>query len=155
VTIDEMIGYCGYNCHLCAARSDDAAVRKELVDGWRRIFGHEHYTAENVRCDGCLSDGRLADTVCKARPCAIERGVKNCAYCEDFPCDKVVHLLGSREGLLIFCRPEEGPVTEEEYQLCMRQFDSMPNIVRMLAHAGKLEGWVVERSRGEDPSHRE
>ncbi|MBN1661513.1 MAG: hypothetical protein JXA93_24180 [Anaerolineae bacterium] len=24
----EVIGYCGYNCHLCAARSDDPAVRQ-------------------------------------------------------------------------------------------------------------------------------
>jgi len=23
----KMIGYCGYNCHSCAARSDDPAVR--------------------------------------------------------------------------------------------------------------------------------
>ena len=26
----EMIGYCGYNCHLCAARSDDPALRQKL-----------------------------------------------------------------------------------------------------------------------------
>jgi hypothetical protein len=58
--MEEMIGYCGYNCHLCAARSDDPAVRQELVDGWRKYFGHEAYTAENVRCDGCLADGRVA-----------------------------------------------------------------------------------------------
>ena len=38
------------------------------------IFGHENYTAENVRCDGCKAGGRLADKECKARPCAIERG---------------------------------------------------------------------------------
>ncbi|MFO7742802.1 MAG: DUF3795 domain-containing protein [Anaerolineae bacterium] len=144
VMTEEMIGYCGYNCHLCAARSDDPAVRQRLVDGWRRIFGHEQYTADNVRCDGCLSDGRLADTACQARPCAIERGVDNCTYCDDFVCNKVGRLLSSREGMLIFCRPEGNPVTEEEYELCMRQFDSMPNVVRMLADVGKLAEWVDE-----------
>jgi hypothetical protein len=41
-------------------------------------------------------------------------------------------------------------VTEAEYELCMRQFDSMPNIVRMLADAGKLAGWVEGSSKGED-----
>ncbi len=143
-----MIGYCGYNCHLCAARSDDPVIRQQLVDGWRRIFGHQIYTAENVRCDGCKSDGRLADKSCKARPCAIERGVKSCTYCEDFVCDKVRHLLGSRDGMLIFRRPSVGLITEEEYELCMRQFDSMPNIVRMLVDAGKLAVWVEGRSKG-------
>jgi len=141
--------YCGYNCHLCAARSDDAAIRQRLVDGWRRIFGHQNYTAENVRCDGCLSDGRLADKQCQARPCAIERGVKNCAYCEDFVCEKVRQLLGSREEMLIFHHKRAGLVTEEEYNLCMRQFDSTSNVVRMLVDAGKLAGWVEESSKGQ------
>ena len=145
---EDTIGYCGYNCHLCAARSDDPAIRQQLVDGWRRIFGHQNYTAENVKCDGCLSDGRLADKECKARPCAIERGVKNCAYCEDFVCEKVEHLLASREGLLIFSRARAGSVTEEEYELCMRQFESMPNIVRMLVDAGKLAEWAEGSSNG-------
>lgn len=70
----EMIGYCGYNCQLCAARSDDPAVRQKMVDGWRKIFGHQNYTAENVKCDGCPSDGEVADKICKARPCAKEKG---------------------------------------------------------------------------------
>ena len=139
---EEMFGYCGYNCGLCAARSDDPEVRQHLVDGWRRIFGHQMYTAENVRCDGCRGNGRIADKQCEARPCAIDRGVESCAHCDDFVCDKVGHLLGSREGMLIFCRPKDGAVTKEEYNLCMQQFNSMQNIVRWLAEAGKLGDWV-------------
>jgi hypothetical protein len=140
----EMIGYCGYNCHLCAARSDDPAVRQKLVDGWRKIFGHERYTAENVRCDGCRSDGRVADINCKARPCAIERGVESCAVCDDFMCDKMRHLLGSREGLLVFMRERFANVSEEEYTLCARQFESMPNLIRALVKAGKLPAWAAD-----------
>lgn len=49
---EEMIGYCGYSCHLCAAQLPDPQVRQRLVDGWRRIFGDEDYTAQNVQCDG-------------------------------------------------------------------------------------------------------
>ena len=152
--MEEMIGYCGYNCHLCAARSDDPEVRQRLVDGWRRIFGHEAYTAENVRCGGCLSDGEVADKNCKARPCARERGVESCAYCDEFPCDKMKHLMASREGLLIYCHPKTGPVTEEEYNLCMRQFESMPNLLRMLVSAGKRPAWMEgdpEDSRAHRP----
>ena len=29
----------------------------------------------------------------------------------------------------------------------MRQFDSMPNVVRMLVDAGKLPPWVLDRER--------
>lgn len=148
--MQKMIGYCGYNCHLCAARSDDPALRQRLVDGWRKFFGHQNYTAENVRCDGCLSDGRLADKSCKARPCAREKGVENCAYCDEFPCDKVKPLMASREGMLIFCYPSTSSVTEEEYNLCMRQFESMPDLLRMLAGSGKIPSWLEAVELGEE-----
>jgi len=140
----EMVGYCGYNCHLCAARSDDPAIRQKMVDGWRRIFGHENYTAENVKCDGCTSNGEVADNVCRARPCAKERRVKNCVYCDEFPCDRVKHLIGDRIGMMVRHLPETSTVTEEEYNLCMRQFDSMPNLVKMLVKAGKLPSWLAD-----------
>jgi hypothetical protein len=143
--MDEMIGYCGYSCHRCAARSDDPAVRQKMVDGWRKIFGHENYTAENVRCDGCKGGGRLADKECKARPCAIERGVESCACCDEFICDKVRHLLGSREGMLTFLYHKMSSVTQEEYDLCVRQFaDSMPNLIKVLVSEGKLPAWALE-----------
>lgn len=145
----EMTGYCGYDCRLCAARSDDPDVRQRLVDGWRKIFGHEHYTADNVRCDGCRSEGRVADQECRARPCARERGVESCAACEEFPCDKMRHLMASREGLLIFCvRGKEG-LSEAEYDLCARQFESMPNLVRTLARAGRLPAWAGDTGESE------
>ncbi len=53
-------------------------------------------------------------------------------------CKKVCHLLSSREGMLIFCRPEGDPVSAEEYELCMGQFGSMPNVVTMLVDAGRI-----------------
>jgi len=144
---DEMIGYCGYNCHLCAARSDDPAIRQRLVEGWRRIFGHQHYTVENVRCDGCLANAKIADKECKARPCAIERGVANCAYCKEFVCNKVGSLLASREGMLTFLHKRMISITEDEYNLCVRQFESMPNIIKFLVRAEKLPNWVMRSSK--------
>ena len=142
--MDTMIGYCGYSCHLCAARSDDPAARQKLVEGWRKFFGHENYTAENVWCDGCRSDGRLADKSCQARPCAQEKGLESCALCAEFPCKKVGKLLGTREGMLLFCYPRTASVTEEEYDLCMRQFASMPDLVKIMAQAGKLPAWLAK-----------
>jgi len=139
----EMTGYCGYRCDLCAARSDDPAVRQKLVDGWRKLFGHENYTAENVRCDGCRADGRLADKNCKARPCAIEKGVESCAACDEFPYGHVKGLMASREGMLLYCYPKTGSLTREEYDLCMRQFTSMPGLVKQLVREGKLPDWVL------------
>lgn len=140
---NRMIGYCGYRCHLCAARSDDPKVRQKLVDGWRRIFGHQMYTVENVRCDGCRAGGRLADKSCQARPCAIQRKLDSCGACGEFPCKKVAHLLGSREGMMTYVAPKVKGLSKEEYLICMRQFESMPNLIKVMVKCGRLPKWAL------------
>jgi len=142
---EKMIGYCGYNCHLCSARSDDPETRQKLVDGWRRIFGHTQYTVGNVRCAGCRSDGITADRHCRARPCAVSRKLDSCAECEEFICDKVRQLMSCQHQLVLNHMPEGEPVSEDEYDLCVRQFDSMPNLISVLADRGKLAKWLLKR----------
>lgn len=141
--MDRPLGYCGYDCSICAARSEDPGVRQRLVDGWRKIFGHEMYTAENVRCDGCRSDGRHADKSCRAKPCAESRGLSSCALCDDFVCDRVGHLLASREGMMIYLRSRVADLSQEDYDLCVRQFESMPNLLRILVESGRLPSWAA------------
>jgi hypothetical protein len=104
-----------------------------LVDGWRKYLGHQMYTAENVRCDGCTSDGRLADKNCPVRPCAIEKGVENCAHCDEYPCDKLKGLIGSREEFV----EKLGEIPEEDHNLCFRQFESEPELRELRKALGK------------------
>lgn len=139
--MEEMHGYCGYRCHLCAARSPDIEKRQKLVDGWRKYFGHQNYTAENVQCDGCKMNRKLADKQCKARPCAKEKGLEFCMQCDDFPCDKVKNLMATRMGMLCYRLPQTYSLTEDEYNLCMNQFDSMPFIIKTLIENGKVQPW--------------
>ncbi len=75
----DMMGYCGYNCSECAARSEDPAVRQKLIDRWGEHSGHENYTVENVKCDGCHSNGNFAHKDCQVRICAIERKIESCS----------------------------------------------------------------------------
>jgi hypothetical protein len=144
--MDSLIGYCGYRCDLCAARSDDYDTRKKLVDGWRRVFGHQMYTPENVKCTGCKGCGPIADKSCEARPCAIEKGFQSCTDCDEFACKKVGVLLATKLGMLLFGKPEGGPPTEEDYNLCMRQFDSMPELMKQLVEKGKRPEWMLQDS---------
>lgn len=142
MTDKEMIGYCGYNCHLCSARSDDIAVRQKLVDAWRRILGHEAYTAENVKCDGCPSDGKIADTSCQIRPCVMEKGLASCAACDDFPCDKIERFIEHRYKMMLWNLNKIPPMSEEEFNMCIRPFDSLENLTHALIDAGKLPEWL-------------
>ncbi len=131
--MDKMLGYCGYRCDLCAARSDDPALRQKLVNGWRKYLGHQMYTVENVRCDGCQSDGRLADKNCPVRPCAMAKGIESCAYCDEFPCDSLKDFMCSREKFV----QRLGEIPEEDYNLCLRQFESEPELKALRRAQGK------------------
>lgn len=143
---DKMIGYCGYNCYLCAARSDDINIRQKMVDAWRKYLGHEIYTAENVACDGCKSKGdKIADKNCKARPCARDKGLESCAQCDDFPCDKVKHLIATSLGLLTYRAPLFKNLTEDEFNLSIQQWNSMPNLIKILVNEGKLPSFILNR----------
>lgn len=129
----EELSRCCYRCDLCAARSPDADVRQKLVDGWRKIFGHQMYTADNVRCDGCLHDGRLADKSCRVRPCVLEKQLENCAHCDEFPCDRLDPILCSGEKV----RARLPDMTDEEYNLCVRMFDNRPRLAAIRKSLGK------------------
>jgi len=52
------------------------------------------------------------------------------------------HLMASRDGMLLWCQPATSSLSREEHDLCMRQFDSMPNLVRIQVEAGKLPAWL-------------
>ncbi len=132
-----MIGYCGYRCHLCPARSEDPKVRQKLVDGWRKLFGHESYTAESVKCSGCKGSGSIADKTCKARPCAKAKGVEFCADCGDFPCANLRPLINS----IFFA-------TEEEYEMRAKQFDIKNDLLEMLKKRGKGMPWLENKKKG-------
>ena len=61
--------------------------------------------------------------------------------CEEFPCKKMKHLMSNRMGMLLYCLPRTFEATQEEYNLCMTQFDSMPFIIQTLIKNGKTPDW--------------
>ena len=84
-----MISYCGEMCTECSAyvatRSDDAAALQRVADEWNARFGTS-LRAEGCVCDGCIGEGRRIGycRTCEVRACAIERGLENCAHCEEY-----------------------------------------------------------------------
>ena len=91
----EMIAYCGLECHECpallATRADDDAKRAEVAVMWSKEFDAD-IKAEDINCVGCLSEGEVVFShchVCEIRKCGMGKGVANCAYCDDYACDKL------------------------------------------------------------------
>jgi hypothetical protein len=140
------IGYCGYRCDICPGRSEDKKIRRKMVDGWIKLFGHTTYTDDNIPvakpCAGCKGKGEVADTQCQARACAREKGLILCADCDQFPCQKLRPLLSDRHQLLMYLKGKD--VTLEEYTMSAMQFESMPVLLLRMVETGKLPAWVKE-----------
>ncbi len=53
--------------------------------------------------------------------------------------------MGTTSGLLTFLAPKLKDITEEEFNLCIQQWNSMPNLVEKLVEEGKLPPFVLNR----------
>jgi hypothetical protein len=90
-----MISFCGLVCDECGAflatKSDDDEKRKEIAESWSKMYD-AGLKPEDINCRGCVSDGAVVFAhckVCEIRKCGMEKGVQNCAYCEEYVCDKL------------------------------------------------------------------
>jgi hypothetical protein len=95
--MEKMIAYCGINCAGCpsylATQKDDDSMRKQVQDLWKNQFNVD-LKLEDINCDGCKGGGKLG-FYCKAcgiKKCAEGKNLENCAYCEDYACDKLNNL---------------------------------------------------------------
>jgi len=88
---------CGYRCDLCLAYRPNVeknpSDQQMLSNGWFKYFGF-HILPENIICDGCMSvNPKLIDQSCPVRPCVIDRGLENCAQCEEYLCGRLAQRL--------------------------------------------------------------
>jgi len=93
----EMIAFCGLACHDCptflATQADDDEKRIIIAKRWSQRYEKlNDLKPEEVNCNGCLAENGIlfkSCSVCPIRKCGMERKVANCAYCEDYPCQKL------------------------------------------------------------------
>jgi hypothetical protein len=93
--MQEMVAYCGIVCTECpaykATRANDNKARAKIAEEWSKEYQHP-FKAEDINCNGCLAVGDVHVgycNVCEIRRCGSDRDVPNCAYCVDYPCDKL------------------------------------------------------------------
>ena len=93
--MEKMIAVCGINCYKCpafiATQANDDAKRAEVAELWSKEYNAD-IQAKDINCDGCQSDSGVLFNhcqVCEIRKCGFEMRVANCAYCNDYVCDKL------------------------------------------------------------------
>jgi hypothetical protein len=91
--MEKQIAYCGLICTDCnayiATQNDDDAKRKEIAEDWSKQYNHS-FKSEDINCVGCIPvEGKHVGqcVVCEVRKCGQEKGVINCAYCDDYACE--------------------------------------------------------------------
>lgn len=127
--MEPILTRCGYRCDLCLAYAPNVDKHPEnrqlLSDGWFRYFGFR-LAPETIRCDGCMAeDPDLIDTACPVRPCVIERGLDNCAKCEDFVCDRLGQRLVDYDEVV---QRVGAPIPEADRDRFIRPYEAEPRL---------------------------
>ena len=93
--MNEMTAVCGLLCNECGAfiatSNDDNEKRAAVAQLWSKQYNHD-FKPEDINCDGCTSSSdRLFSycKVCEIRKCGKEKAVENCAYCDEYACEKL------------------------------------------------------------------
>ena len=93
-----MIAYCGVECTKCmafiATKENNDELRRKQAEEWSKKF-NQTITPESINCDGCLSTGRHVSycSMCDIKKCCIEKKIENCAFCDDYACEKLEKVL--------------------------------------------------------------
>ena len=98
--MEDSLSCCGLICHKCAiylaTREKDEEKRYKMRVGIARQikehYGQECKPEDVTDCDGCRSEGdRLlaGSKNCQIRKCASQKGVENCAHCDEYACEKL------------------------------------------------------------------
>lgn len=97
--MENLLACCGLICESCpvhqATIETDIAIQTDMrisiAQICREQYGMELAPDEITDCDGCTAGGRLFTgcSQCEVRDCVIEKNIENCAWCEEYVCDKL------------------------------------------------------------------
>jgi hypothetical protein len=100
---ENLVAVCGLNCGACpmylATQSNDEQKRSALLKQFSS--GSMKLSMENLLCDGCLGNGRVASFCrkCAIRACPNGKpNVTRCSDCPDFACSRITDF--NNDGML-------------------------------------------------------
>jgi hypothetical protein len=70
-------------------------MRADIAEHIKKLYGQECKPEDVTDCDGCrCEDDRLlaASRNCQVRKCGRQKGVENCAHCNEYPCEELEKL---------------------------------------------------------------
>jgi len=106
--MDAMVAYCGLSCDTCPihlATLEEDKPRQQLMRAaiakiCAEQYGMSYRIQDITDCDGCRAGIRLFSgcAKCEIRKCAIEHRLESCAFCDDYPCERLLKHFESDPG---------------------------------------------------------
>jgi hypothetical protein len=138
----EELSRCGYKCKICPAYKDNVSGKESqqaVSDGWFKIYGFR-IPAEQCICDGCLPENcenpRRIDANCPIGPCVSAKGIPNCAYCDEYICEKLSQRIIIPKEVVSKCKE---PVSVEDYDRFVSPYDNKTRLDMVRRELGKYE----------------
>ncbi len=135
----EMIGRCGFRCDVCMAFVDNnntAADQARVAEAWSKYFGLT-VPPQQIRCNGCLAEDRggyeFPDQKCPIAPCVVSRGLGNCAFCADYPCEKLEGRMRACGGV---AKRFRDAVPKEEFERFVAPYDARTTLNEIRKNKG-------------------
>jgi hypothetical protein len=119
----QVLSYCGYRCDRCPAYRENLKSpegRRKVSEAWAKYYDYRVEPAQ-VDCDGCPEASEAPNPNCKIRPCAIEKGLPNCAHCSDFICEK---LMKQMDAIKPIAERNAQTMPPEDYERYIRPYES-------------------------------
>ena len=123
--MEPVLSLCGFRCDLCLAYQPNIEAHPEnrqiLSDGWHTYFGFR-LPPEEIHCEGCSAESKdTLDRDCPVRPCVTACGLANCAFCQEYICEKLT------ERLIDFDKIQEGfdqPIPAEDRRRFLQPYEN-------------------------------
>ena len=104
-----LLSPCGLYCGVCriyaATQAGDMPLLSRLANIYaRRLPGLQNLTAQDILCDGCLSERRFAFCrECSIKDCSQGKWYLGCHECDEFPC-QLIYKFPSTTGRQVMLR---------------------------------------------------
>ncbi|MBN1256996.1 MAG: DUF3795 domain-containing protein [Planctomycetes bacterium] len=128
--MSEILTLCGYRCDLCQFYTENItceADKERVSRDFKRLYGFE-VKPEDVECVGCKNEGKHADKDCPIRPCALAKGVENCAHCPEFICEKLQPRINFTED---FLKNNKKLLSDEAYGHFVKPYHNKERMVQI------------------------
>ncbi len=140
-------GKCGCDCTNCPTYRENIKTVEERIrcsTGWSKYLNIKLSPEKLRACDGCSlpdSDRKVYYLNCAIRKCCMENDIKNCAYCNLFPCDELknVHSIVNIKTKEEFTANTGKSITNDDYMIFVEPYAGIKHLDEIRKNIQKSE----------------